>query len=51
MTTRPFRFGLQAFAADSAIEWKDLARKAEVTTSVRARSPMSPLIAPWTSRR
>ena len=29
MTTRPFRFGLQAFAADSAIEWKDLARKAE----------------------
>lgn len=29
MTTRPFRFGLQAFAADSAIEWKELARKAE----------------------
>ncbi|MDH3682795.1 MAG: TIGR03621 family F420-dependent LLM class oxidoreductase [Acidimicrobiia bacterium] len=27
--TKPFRFGLQAFSADSAAEWKDLARAAE----------------------
>lgn len=26
---RPFRFGVQAYAADSASEWKDLARAAE----------------------
>jgi len=28
-TQRPFRFGLQAYAADSAAQWKDLARAAE----------------------
>ena len=27
--SRPFRFGVQAFSADSAAEWKDLARSAE----------------------
>jgi probable F420-dependent oxidoreductase len=29
VTTRPFRFGLQAFAADTATEWKELARRVE----------------------
>ncbi|WP_419842708.1 TIGR03621 family F420-dependent LLM class oxidoreductase [Candidatus Poriferisodalis sp.] len=27
--SRPFRFGVQAFSADSAAEWKDVARSAE----------------------
>jgi probable F420-dependent oxidoreductase len=29
MTARPFRFGMQAFAAESARDWRELARRAE----------------------